>query len=163
MLCSPACPRGGPSWGSPWLWVWRAWASVYSLALSLSGSRFMDTSALIRLPDDCTMGYIIECKLGGRLQPSPLFHSHLETLQLLRTAQLPEQVSWPWSRWQRGRGNQRNMRSPQPSLLVCERNLELQIMGLGSSLLMGKLRPRMAKDPLRVHRDSTPSLLTLKD
>uniref|UniRef100_A0A8C9HGS3 MFNG O-fucosylpeptide 3-beta-N-acetylglucosaminyltransferase n=1 Tax=Piliocolobus tephrosceles TaxID=591936 RepID=A0A8C9HGS3_9PRIM len=60
-----------------------------------SGSRFMDTSALIRLPDDCTMGYIIECKLGGRLQPSPLFHSHLETLQLLRTAQLPEQVSLP--------------------------------------------------------------------
>uniref|UniRef100_A0A2I3HMV5 O-fucosylpeptide 3-beta-N-acetylglucosaminyltransferase n=1 Tax=Nomascus leucogenys TaxID=61853 RepID=A0A2I3HMV5_NOMLE len=58
-----------------------------------SGSRFMDTSALIRLPDDCTVGYIIECKLGGRLQPSPLFHSHLETLQLLRTAQLPEQVT----------------------------------------------------------------------
>lgn len=123
----------------------------------------MDTSALIRLPDDCTMGYIIECKLGGRLQPSPLFHSHLETLQLLRTAQLPEQVSWPWGRWQMGRGNQRNVRSPQPSLLVCERNLELQIMGLGCSLLMGKLRPRVAKDPLRVHRDSTPSPLTLKD
>uniref|UniRef100_U3DI56 Beta-1,3-N-acetylglucosaminyltransferase n=1 Tax=Callithrix jacchus TaxID=9483 RepID=U3DI56_CALJA len=58
-----------------------------------SGSRFMDTSALIRLPDDCTVGYIIECKLGGRLQPSPLFHSHLETLQLLRTAELPEQVT----------------------------------------------------------------------
>uniref|UniRef100_A0A2K6TB84 O-fucosylpeptide 3-beta-N-acetylglucosaminyltransferase n=1 Tax=Saimiri boliviensis boliviensis TaxID=39432 RepID=A0A2K6TB84_SAIBB len=58
-----------------------------------SGSRFMDTSALIRLPDDCTVGYIIECKLGGRLQPSPRFHSHLETLQLLRTAELPEQVT----------------------------------------------------------------------
>uniref|UniRef100_A0A2K5Q5K2 MFNG O-fucosylpeptide 3-beta-N-acetylglucosaminyltransferase n=1 Tax=Cebus imitator TaxID=2715852 RepID=A0A2K5Q5K2_CEBIM len=58
-----------------------------------TGSRFMDTSALIRLPDDCTVGYIIECKLGGRLQPSPLFHSHLETLQLLRTVELPEQVT----------------------------------------------------------------------
>ncbi|XP_008065532.1 beta-1,3-N-acetylglucosaminyltransferase manic fringe isoform X2 [Carlito syrichta] len=58
-----------------------------------SGSRFVDTSALIRLPDDCTVGYIVECKLGGRLQPSPLFHSHLETLQLLRVAQLPEQVT----------------------------------------------------------------------
>lgn len=53
----------------------------------------MDTSALIRLPDDCTVGYIVECKLGVRLQPSPLFHSHLETLQLLGAAQLPEQVS----------------------------------------------------------------------
>ncbi|XP_046923172.1 beta-1,3-N-acetylglucosaminyltransferase manic fringe isoform X3 [Lynx rufus] len=56
-----------------------------------SGSRFVETAALIRLPDDCTVGYIVECKLGGRLQPSPLFHSHLETLQLLGAAQLPEQ------------------------------------------------------------------------
>lgn len=62
-------------------------------ALSFSGSRFVDTSSLIRLPDDCTVGYIIECKLGRRLQPSPLFHSHLETLQLLGAAELLEQVS----------------------------------------------------------------------
>ncbi|XP_031204667.1 beta-1,3-N-acetylglucosaminyltransferase manic fringe isoform X2 [Mastomys coucha] len=58
-----------------------------------SGSRFVDTSSLIRLPDDCTVGYIIECKLGRRLQPSPLFHSHLETLQLLGAAELLEQVT----------------------------------------------------------------------
>lgn len=58
-----------------------------------SGPRFVDTSALIRLPDDCTVGYIIECKLGGHLQPSPLFHSHLETLQLLGAAQLLKQVT----------------------------------------------------------------------
>ncbi|KAM8778229.1 beta-1,3-N-acetylglucosaminyltransferase manic fringe isoform 2-T2 [Rhynchonycteris naso] len=58
-----------------------------------SGPRFVDTSALIRLPDDCTVGYIIECKLGGHLQPSPLFHSHLETLQLLGASQLLEQVT----------------------------------------------------------------------
>uniref|UniRef100_A0A673V9D5 MFNG O-fucosylpeptide 3-beta-N-acetylglucosaminyltransferase n=1 Tax=Suricata suricatta TaxID=37032 RepID=A0A673V9D5_SURSU len=60
-----------------------------------SGPRFVETSALIRLPDDCTVGYIVECKLGGHLQLSPLFHSHLETLQLLGAAQLPEQVSFP--------------------------------------------------------------------
>ena len=58
-----------------------------------SGGHFMSTAERIRLPDDCTVGYIIECKLGGRLQPSPLFHSHLETLQLLGAAQLPEQVT----------------------------------------------------------------------
>ncbi|KAM4881743.1 beta-1,3-N-acetylglucosaminyltransferase manic fringe [Thomomys bottae] len=58
-----------------------------------SGSRFVDTSALIRLPDDCTVGYIVECKLGGHLQFSPLFHSHLETLQLLGAAQLLQQVT----------------------------------------------------------------------
>lgn len=71
----------------------RAWVSGHHPALSFSGSHFVDTSALIRLPDDCTVGYIIECKLGGHLQPSPLFHSHLETLQLLGAAQLLEQVS----------------------------------------------------------------------
>lgn len=71
----------------------RAWVSDHHPVLFFSGSRFVDTSALIRLPDDCTVGYIIECKLGGRLQPSPLFHSHLETLQLLGPAQLLQQVS----------------------------------------------------------------------
>nr|XP_008541961.1 PREDICTED: beta-1,3-N-acetylglucosaminyltransferase manic fringe [Equus przewalskii] len=81
------------SWSQELGVVWRSWASGHSAALSLSGPRFVDTSALIRLPDDCTVGYIVECKLGGRLQPSPLFHSHLETLQLLGAAQLPEQVT----------------------------------------------------------------------
>lgn len=70
----------------------KAWVSGRHAPLPFSGSHFVDTSALIRLPDDCTVGYIIECKLGARLQPSPLFHSHLETLQLLGAAQLPEQV-----------------------------------------------------------------------
>lgn len=69
----------------------------HKLALKMapwaSGHHFVDTSARIRLPDDCTVGYIVECKLGGRLKPSPLFHSHLETLQLLGAAQLPEQVT----------------------------------------------------------------------
>lgn len=99
----------------------RAWARDHSTNLSLSGPRFVETSALIRLPDDCTVGYIVECKLGGHLQPSPLFHSHLETLQLLGAAQLPEQVSWPGDS---GGG-------------VCR----------GCLLLLGKLRPTVAKGP----------------
>ena len=57
----------------------------------------MYTSALIRLPDDCTLGYIVQCTLGGHLQPCPLFHSHLEALQLLDAAQLPEQVTLSYS------------------------------------------------------------------
>lgn len=101
-LCSTPAPhspgpgggRGGPSGRQGELWVLRVCTSGHSGGLSLSGSRFVETSALIRLPDDCTVGYIVECKLGGRLQPSPFFHSHLETLQLLGAAQLPEQVSW---------------------------------------------------------------------
>lgn len=108
-------------------------ASGHSMALPLSGPRFVDTSALIRLPDDCTVGYIIECKLGGRLQPSPLFHSHLETLQLLGAAQLPEQVRASG----RGRGGGARV--------------------WGSPLWTGKLRPRLAEDPFRASSGSPPS------
>ncbi|XP_053112217.1 beta-1,3-N-acetylglucosaminyltransferase manic fringe [Hemicordylus capensis] len=58
-----------------------------------SGNNFIITSELIRLPDDCTVGYIIECKLGGRLVPSALFHSHLENLPLIQRSQLTKQVT----------------------------------------------------------------------
>ncbi|NXU85100.1 MFNG acetylglucosaminyltransferase, partial [Xiphorhynchus elegans] len=58
-----------------------------------SGRNFMSTSELIRLPDDCTVGYIIECKVGGQLLPNALFHSHLENLQLIPTSQLTQQVT----------------------------------------------------------------------
>ncbi|NXE13240.1 MFNG acetylglucosaminyltransferase, partial [Lophotis ruficrista] len=58
-----------------------------------SGRNFLSTSELIRLPDDCTVGYIIECKLGGQLLPNALFHSHLENLQLIPPSQLTQQVT----------------------------------------------------------------------
>ncbi|XP_062990660.1 beta-1,3-N-acetylglucosaminyltransferase manic fringe [Elgaria multicarinata webbii] len=58
-----------------------------------SGSNFLATSELIHLPDDCTVGYIIECKLAGRLVPSALFHSHLENLQRIQNPQLTKQVT----------------------------------------------------------------------
>ncbi|NWH71984.1 MFNG acetylglucosaminyltransferase, partial [Piaya cayana] len=58
-----------------------------------SGRKFLSTSELIRLPDDCTVGYIIECKVGGQLLPSALFHSHLENLQLIPLSRLSQQVT----------------------------------------------------------------------
>ncbi|NXJ88059.1 MFNG acetylglucosaminyltransferase, partial [Corythaixoides concolor] len=58
-----------------------------------SGRNFLSTSELIRLPDDCTVGYIIECKVGGQLLPNGLFHSHLENLQLIPPSQLTQQVT----------------------------------------------------------------------
>ncbi|XP_051641002.1 beta-1,3-N-acetylglucosaminyltransferase manic fringe isoform X1 [Manacus candei] len=58
-----------------------------------SGRNFLTTSELIRLPDDCTVGYIVECKVGGQLLPNALFHSHLENLQLIPTSQLIQQVT----------------------------------------------------------------------
>ncbi|NXX53075.1 MFNG acetylglucosaminyltransferase, partial [Scopus umbretta] len=58
-----------------------------------SGRNFLSTSELIRLPDDCTVGYIIECKVGRQLLPNALFHSHLENLQLIPPSRLMQQVT----------------------------------------------------------------------
>ncbi|XP_037546270.1 beta-1,3-N-acetylglucosaminyltransferase manic fringe [Nematolebias whitei] len=58
-----------------------------------SGSRFEQTSATIRLPDDCTVGFIVEKRLGISMVHSPLFHSHLENLQLISQRSIPQQVT----------------------------------------------------------------------
>ncbi|XP_004861062.1 beta-1,3-N-acetylglucosaminyltransferase radical fringe isoform X2 [Heterocephalus glaber] len=60
------------------------WASLGS---------FMSTAERVRLPDDCTVGYIVEGLLGARLLHSPLFHSHLENLQRLPTDAVLQQVT----------------------------------------------------------------------
>ncbi|XP_061882421.1 beta-1,3-N-acetylglucosaminyltransferase manic fringe [Entelurus aequoreus] len=57
------------------------------------GSRFQETSAKIRLPDDCTVGFIVEERLGVSMVHSPLFHSHLENLLLIKHADIPHQVT----------------------------------------------------------------------
>lgn len=43
----------------------------------------MATAEHIRLPDDCTVGYIVEALIGASLIRSALFHSHLENLGLV--------------------------------------------------------------------------------
>ncbi|XP_078387722.1 beta-1,3-N-acetylglucosaminyltransferase lunatic fringe-like [Cetorhinus maximus] len=58
-----------------------------------SDGHFMNTAERIRLPDDCTIGYIIEAILGVNLIRSPLFHSHLENLQLVSKSQVQSQVT----------------------------------------------------------------------
>lgn len=58
--------------------------STCSLLLSVySDGTFMSTAEHIRLPDDCTVGYIVEALLGASLIRSALFHSHLENLGLV--------------------------------------------------------------------------------
>ncbi|XP_059903361.1 beta-1,3-N-acetylglucosaminyltransferase manic fringe isoform X2 [Gadus macrocephalus] len=57
------------------------------------GVRFQQTSARIRLPDDCTVGFIVERRLGVSLVQSLLFHSHLENLLLLTPASIPWQAT----------------------------------------------------------------------
>ncbi|XP_040891888.1 beta-1,3-N-acetylglucosaminyltransferase manic fringe isoform X1 [Toxotes jaculatrix] len=58
-----------------------------------SGSRFEQTSATIRLPDDCTVGFIVEKRLGISMVHCPLFHSHLENLLLISQRSIPQQVT----------------------------------------------------------------------
>ncbi|XP_072528159.1 beta-1,3-N-acetylglucosaminyltransferase manic fringe isoform X2 [Salminus brasiliensis] len=57
-----------------------------------SGPRFEQTSAVIRLPDDCAMGFIVEKRLGVSMIHSDLFHSHLENLLLLTPRDILRQV-----------------------------------------------------------------------
>uniref|UniRef100_A0A3Q2UE55 Beta-1,3-N-acetylglucosaminyltransferase n=1 Tax=Fundulus heteroclitus TaxID=8078 RepID=A0A3Q2UE55_FUNHE len=58
-----------------------------------SGSNFERTSAKIRLPDDCTVGFIVEKMLGISMVHCSLFHSHLENLLLISQRSLPQQVT----------------------------------------------------------------------
>lgn len=58
-----------------------------------SGGHFMSTAERIRLPDDCTIGYIVEALLGVPLVRCGLFHSHLENLQQVPASELHEQVT----------------------------------------------------------------------
>ncbi|XP_062312102.1 beta-1,3-N-acetylglucosaminyltransferase lunatic fringe-like isoform X2 [Osmerus eperlanus] len=60
-----------------------------------SGGRFLETAERVRLPDDCTVGYIVEALLGEGLTRSPLFHSHLENLELV--SQIHTQVTLSYS------------------------------------------------------------------
>lgn len=68
-------------------------ASAHWQALpSCSGGHFLSTAERIRLPDDCTIGYIVEALLGVPLIRSGLFHSHLENLQQVPASELHKQV-----------------------------------------------------------------------
>ncbi|XP_061471945.1 beta-1,3-N-acetylglucosaminyltransferase radical fringe isoform X2 [Rhineura floridana] len=72
------------------------WASLGS---------FISTAERIRLPDDCTIGYIIEGLLEVKLLHSPLFHSHLENLQRLHGEAVLKQVTLSYG----GPENKRNV------------------------------------------------------
>ncbi|XP_072128134.1 beta-1,3-N-acetylglucosaminyltransferase lunatic fringe-like [Mobula birostris] len=81
-----------------------------------SNGHFMNTAERIRLPDDCTIGYIVEAILGVRLIRSPLFHSHLENLQLVSRAQIKSQVTLSYGTFE----NKRNIIEMKGSFSVDE-------------------------------------------
>uniref|UniRef100_A0A672P215 Beta-1,3-N-acetylglucosaminyltransferase radical fringe-like n=1 Tax=Sinocyclocheilus grahami TaxID=75366 RepID=A0A672P215_SINGR len=79
------------------------------LALKMSPwaslGNFITTAEKIRLPDDCTVGYIIEALLEVPLTHTGLFHSHLENLQRLPTDNILQQVTLSYG----GFENRRNV------------------------------------------------------
>ncbi|KAM9296132.1 beta-1,3-N-acetylglucosaminyltransferase radical fringe [Gastrophryne carolinensis] len=79
------------------------------LALKMSPwasmGKFISTAEKVRLPDDCTIGYIIEGLLDVKMQHSNLFHSHLENLQKLPQSSLLQQVTLSYG----GPENRRNV------------------------------------------------------
>lgn len=74
-----------------------------SLALKMmphaGGGRLMTVGEKIRLPDDCTVGYIIGHILKKQLTIVESFHSHLEALWLLRPFDLDRQVTFSYSKY----------------------------------------------------------------
>ncbi|XP_063929958.1 fringe glycosyltransferase [Zophobas morio] len=63
-----------------------------------SGGKFISTGEKIRLPDDVTMGYIIEHLLKKPLTVVDQFHSHLEPMKFIRREILEDQISFSYAR-----------------------------------------------------------------
>ncbi|XP_057325172.1 fringe glycosyltransferase [Microplitis mediator] len=62
------------------------------------GGKFITVGDRIRLPDDVTMGYIIEHLLKKQLTVVEQFHSHLEPMKFLNNDTFHEQISFSYSK-----------------------------------------------------------------
>ena len=64
--------------------------------VNLAGAeQFINTAEKMRLPDDVTMGYIVEMLAEVPLTKLDEFHSHLEPLRLVK--ELENQISFSYS------------------------------------------------------------------
>uniref|UniRef100_A0A1E1WJH4 Fringe-like glycosyltransferase domain-containing protein n=1 Tax=Pectinophora gossypiella TaxID=13191 RepID=A0A1E1WJH4_PECGO len=72
-----------------------------SLALKMipiaSANRFIGLCHRIKMPDDVTMGYIIEVLVKQKLTIVPEFHSHLENLKTMNPETFRDQISLSYS------------------------------------------------------------------
>ncbi|TSS23722.1 Beta-1,3-N-acetylglucosaminyltransferase lunatic fringe [Bagarius yarrelli] len=96
-----------------------------------SGGHFMNTAEKIRLPDDCTIGYIIESVLGVPLTRSSLFHSHLENLQQVSRSEVHRQITLSYGMFE----NKRNIINMKGVFPVEEDPSRLPIKATSSSLV----------------------------
>ncbi|XP_043252350.1 fringe glycosyltransferase [Colletes gigas] len=80
-----------------------------ALALKMTplagGGKFITVGDRIRLPDDVTMGYIIEYLLKKQLTVVEQFHSHLEPMKFLNKDTFADQVSFSYSKGSRDEWN----------------------------------------------------------
>ena len=78
--------------------------------VGLAGAeQFINTAEKMRLPDDVTMGYIVEMLAEVPLTKLDEFHSHLEPLRLVR--ELENQISFSYSSYgdEEGKEEERNI------------------------------------------------------
>jgi fringe protein len=62
--------------------------------------RFRQLAKAIRLPDDVTVGYLVEVLLGGRLTHVAALHSHLEPLQGLGPPEVAAAITLSYGRYE---------------------------------------------------------------
>jgi hypothetical protein len=62
--------------------------------------RFRQLAKAIRLPDDVTLGYLVEVLLGGRLTHVAALHSHLEPLQGLGPQEMAAAITLSYGRYE---------------------------------------------------------------
>ncbi|XP_008468176.1 fringe glycosyltransferase [Diaphorina citri] len=76
-----------------------------------SGGKFISICEKIRLPDDCTMGYIIEHRLQRPMTVIEEFHSHLEPMKFLHQDKFSQQVTFSYMQYAKDVVNRLNIES----------------------------------------------------
>ncbi len=69
------------------------------MAPLVENGEFVATGENIRLPDDVTVGYIVEHMLGVPLTVVRSFHSHLEPLRMIPETTFADQISFGYSKY----------------------------------------------------------------
>ncbi|KAL9956931.1 hypothetical protein ACROYT_G038493 [Oculina patagonica] len=86
-------------------------ALVTRMSPHISDGRFAKSCERIKLPDDCTIGFISESLLNVSLTRSGLFHSHLENLPGIQQKDFSKQISFSHGHMG-GRYNRVNIAGP---------------------------------------------------
>jgi len=70
------------------------------MAPLVKNGEFVKTGNKIRLPDDVTVGYIVEVLLNVPLTHVNKFHSHLEPLKTIKPDQFKDQITFSYSQYE---------------------------------------------------------------